>query len=67
MLLPETLKVHDTEAFEFHYIYFLPWKNQMVSALEEAGGKVTCLPAKNNVQLLLQYPKIIAYCRTHQI
>ncbi len=40
MLLPETLKKHDRDGFEFHYIYFLPWKNQMVQAIEEAGGKV---------------------------
>jgi len=67
MLLPETLKIHDTEAFEFHYLYFLPWKNQMVAALEQSGGQVTCLAAKNNVALLFQYQKIIRYCEAHQI
>jgi L-malate glycosyltransferase len=67
MLLPETLKLHDRDRFEFHYIYFLPWKDQMVSALENAGGKVTCLAAKNNLQLLLHYRKIIRYCKEHNI
>lgn len=67
MLLPETLKSHHQEQFEFHYIYFLPWKNQLVEAIEKAGGKVTCLPANNNIQLLFQYPKIIRYCKEHQI
>ncbi len=67
MLLPETLKVHDANQFEFHYIYFLPWKNQMVEAIESAGGKVTCFSAKNNLQLLLQYPKIIRYCKENDI
>jgi glycosyltransferase involved in cell wall biosynthesis len=67
MLLPETLKKHDRDAFEFHYIYFLPWKNQMVQAIEEAGGKVTCFSAKNNLVLLLQYKKIIRYCKENQI
>lgn len=67
MLLPETLKVHDTTQFEFHYIYFLPWKNQMVEAIETAGGKVTCFSANNNLQLLLQYPKIIRYCKKNEI
>ncbi|GGD30228.1 glycosyltransferase [Flavobacterium orientale] len=67
MLLPETLKMHDTSAFEFHYIYFLPWKNQMVQAIEAAGGKVTCLAAKNNIALLFQYRKIIRYCKENQI
>ena len=67
MLLPETLKMHNTEEFEFHYIYFLPWKNQMVEAIEAGGGTVTCFSAKNNLLLLLQYPKIIRYCQEHQI
>ncbi len=67
MLLPETLKKHDQEAFEFHYIYFLPWKNQMVQAIADAGGKVTCFSAKNNLVLLLQYKKIIRYCKEHHI
>jgi glycosyltransferase involved in cell wall biosynthesis len=67
MLLPETLKSHNKEQFEFHYLYFLPWKNQLVEAIEKAGGKVTCLTANNNIQLLLQYPKIVRYCKEHQI
>jgi L-malate glycosyltransferase len=67
MLLPETLTVHNQESFEFHYIYFLPWKDQMVSAIKEAGGKVTCLEAKNNIGLLFQYKKIINYCKENNI
>lgn len=67
MLLPETLKKHNQDVFEFHYIYFLPWKNQMEQAIVDAGGKVTCLAAKNNLALLLQYKKIIRYCKEHQI
>jgi len=67
MLLPETLKLHDLSEFEFHYIYFLPWKNQLVANIEQAGGQVTCLPANNNLQLLKQYQKIIKYCKQHNI
>jgi len=67
MLLPETLKIHDTSRFEFHTIYFLPWKNQMVEALENAGGKVTCFSASNNIKLLQQYSGVIEYCRTNEI
>ena len=67
MLLPETLKIHDASRFEFHTIYFLPWKNQMVEAIETAGGKVTCLSAANNIKLLQQYPKVIDYCKTNEI
>lgn len=67
MLLPETLKEHNKDKFEFHYIYFLPWKNQMVEAIEKSGGKVTCFTAKNNIQLLLQFSKIIKYCKENKI
>ncbi|MEG9326631.1 glycosyltransferase [Salinimicrobium catena] len=67
MLLPETLQLHDREKYEFHYIYFLPWKDQMVSRIKEEGGKVTCLEAKDNIQLILQYKKVINYCRENGI
>ena len=67
MLLPETLKEHNQDRFEFHYIYFLPWKNQMVEVIETAGGKTSCFSAKNNIQVILQYSNIIDYCKKHQI
>lgn len=67
MLLPETLKLHNKERFEFHYIYFLPWKDQIAGAIEEAGGKVICFEAKDNIQLLLQYKRIIRYCKKYKI
>ncbi|MDX1761733.1 MAG: glycosyltransferase [Christiangramia sp.] len=67
MLLPETLKLHDPTSFEFHYIYFLPWKNQMVPAIEQAGGKVTCFSASNNIELLRKYNSVLRYCEEHQI
>lgn len=67
MLLPETLALHDQEKYEFHYVYFLPWKNQLVSAIEENGGKITCLNAKNNIKILASYGKIIRYIKQHDI
>ena len=67
MLLQETLKQHDQAKFEFHYIFFLPWKDQMVEGLKAAGGKVTNFPAKNNISIMLQAPKIIRYIKEHKI
>lgn len=67
MLLPETLRLHDKERFEFHYIYFLPWKDQMVGSIETHGGKVTCIPAKNNIQLMASVSAIVGYIREHNI
>ena len=38
MLLPETLNKHDKNRYQFHYIYFIPWKYQMVEAIEKEGA-----------------------------
>ena len=67
MLLPETLSLHDKNKFEFHYIYFLPWKNQMVNDLQKNGGQVTCFPAKNNLELLRKVSKVAEYCKEQKI
>jgi glycosyltransferase involved in cell wall biosynthesis len=67
MLLQETLKIHRKDLFEFHYIYFLPWKNQMVDGLTQAGGLVENVPAKNNIAILFRIPALIRYVRKHKI
>lgn len=67
VLLPETLKLHDQSKFEFHYIYFLPWKDQMVRAIQNAGGTINCFSAKNNLEMLQQYKKVIAYSEENEI
>lgn len=67
MLLPATVHQHNKEQFEFHCIYFLPWKNQMVEALETEGVRVTCLAAKNNLQMLLQIRNVKKYIQQHGI
>ena len=66
-LLPETLNKHDKRKYQFHYIYFLPWKDQMVAQLVEEGGVVVCLAAKNNIEILLRAGKIIDYVKKHNI
>ena len=67
MLLPESIKLHNSKDFSFHVIYFLPWKDQMVDTIEQAGASVHCFPADNNLQLLAQGQKVIAYCKAHKI
>ncbi|MEM7550848.1 MAG: glycosyltransferase [Bacteroidota bacterium] len=67
MLLPETLVFHDKERFEFHYIYFLPWKDQMVEAIQHEGGKVTCFNASNNIKIILQILRVIKYIHVNNI
>lgn len=66
-LLPQTLKLHDKVEFEWHYIYFLPWKDQMVSALQDFGAKVTCLSANNNIEILLKGPQVVEYVKKNEI
>ena len=66
-LLPETLKLHDRDCFDFHYIYFLPWKDQMVDSLIANGGQVTCLKAGNNILLILKIRAITRYLKKHNI
>lgn len=67
MLLPETLKIHDQNRFEFYYIYFLPWKDQMVKPIEEEGGSVLCFSANNNIQILKQVSQIAEFCKENKI
>jgi L-malate glycosyltransferase len=67
MLLPETLRLHDQGQFEFHYIYFLPWKDQMVDSLKTNGGQVKCLKARNNILLLLKIGSVMRYLKEHNI
>lgn len=67
MLLPESLSLHNRDKYEFHYIYFLPWKDQMVGAIQDAGGQVTCMSANNNIQILRSEKKVRKYCLDHQI
>lgn len=67
ILLPETLRQHDKEKFHFHYVYFLPWKNQVVAEIEKEGGTVVCIPAKNNAAILFAVRRIAAYVRKNNI
>lgn len=67
MLLPETLNLHRRELFDFHYIYFLPWKDQMAKAIQDNGGKVTCFPANNNILLMLKAAHVAAYVKANRI
>lgn len=67
MLLPETLKLHDQEKFRFHYAYFLPWKDQMVEALELNGGSVTCFNASGNIQMMVRIPEVIRFVKREKV
>ncbi|MGQ2106382.1 glycosyltransferase family 4 protein [Ornithobacterium rhinotracheale] len=67
VLLPETLHYHDKENFEFHYIYYLSWKTDVVKDLEDEGGKVTCLNKSSNIKILLSAWQVEKYCKKNEI
>jgi L-malate glycosyltransferase len=65
-LLVESLKLHNPN-FEFHYLYFLPWKDQLVESLRTNGGLVSCLPSKNSFFMLWRIPSIVRYIRRNRV
>jgi L-malate glycosyltransferase len=67
ILLPETLRIHDRDQFEFHYIYFLPWKDQLAGELKENGGLVTCVKASNNIEIFFRKNELIRYIKKNKI
>ena len=67
MLLPESLGLHNQDQFEFYYLYFLPWKDQMVESIEQKGGKVTCFASKNNLSILLKIWRTIRFVKQNNI
>jgi glycosyltransferase involved in cell wall biosynthesis len=67
MLLVETLKLHDKNRFDFHYMYFLPWKDQLVPQLQANGGKVICMGGNNNIQLFMKAGAVARYVNENHI
>lgn len=67
MLLAETLKLHDQKTFDFHYMYFLPWKDQLVPQLVANGGHVICMGGNNNIQLFMKSFAVARYVKANNI
>lgn len=67
MLLPETLRCHNKDIFEFHYVYFLPWKNALANEIISQGGKLTCIKANNNFEILLKGKHVARYVHDNGI
>ncbi|WP_116106160.1 glycosyltransferase [Lewinella sp. IMCC34191] len=57
-LLPETLRVHDREQFDFQYLYFLPHKDQVAKDLTAMGSHVDCVPATTFPGMLTCLPAV---------
>lgn len=63
MLLPETLRAHDREHFEFAYGYFVDFKNQVVPDLEALGAEVHCFHANTGAAILLKSTEVARFAR----
>jgi glycosyltransferase involved in cell wall biosynthesis len=63
VLLDETLRAADREAFEYSYAYFLPRKDKLQLSLLEQGVNVKCLEARSSLSILLSIPRVITLLR----
>ncbi len=63
MLLAQGLRFADRGRFTYGYGYFLPWKDAMVSSLEEQGAEVTCFRARHNIEVLLSARNVAAHLK----
>lgn len=66
VLLPETLKLHNKEKFQFFYGYFLPF-DDMEEVIKKEGGEVIHFESGGNVNMLLQGEKVLSFCKENQI
>ncbi len=67
MLLPETLRVHDRERYDFRYAYFLPHKGQVAEDLRALGAEVDLFAATTTPGILAQSLALQRYVRRHRI
>lgn len=67
MLLPETLKLHNRDQFDFYYAYFLDYKHQVVPDLERHDVEVHCFNANTNPAILLKVNEVKRYVRQMEI
>jgi glycosyltransferase involved in cell wall biosynthesis len=67
MLLPTTIHYHDRKKFEFHCIYFLPHKDQVVPLLEKEQVSVKCIAAKSNLQIFWKQGILVDYIKSNNI
>jgi len=62
-LLVSTIPHHHSD-YEFEVVYFLPCKNQLVKDLEARGCRVTLIPSRNVLMMVLNLPVLVRMIRT---
>ncbi|MCI0416245.1 glycosyltransferase [bacterium] len=63
VLLEEGLRFADRNHFTYGYGYFLPWKNAVVSGLEQQGGEVVCFKANHAANMILAIPRVTRFLK----
>jgi glycosyltransferase involved in cell wall biosynthesis len=58
---------HNNEKFSYAYGYFLPWKNALVSSLEEHKGKVICFNRSNFPGMILSIPAVSRFLKDWEV
>jgi glycosyltransferase involved in cell wall biosynthesis len=58
VLLSEGLAFSNRDLFEYSYGYFLPWKNAMVSSLQDQGAKVFCFDCNHTGSMIFSIPQL---------
>lgn len=66
-LLVEAARIADPARVVHHVGYFLPWKDQLVPALQAAGARVECFGGRSSAAILLRAPRVAAAIRQHHI
>ena len=64
-LIPETVRVHQKEQFEFHCLYFYHQGQNIVDELEDAGIQVHLIPS-GNLGLFFQVKKVREFVQEHE-
>lgn len=67
VLLAEGLRCADRERFDYEYVYYLPWKDQLVGALSNQGAPVHCLEARSSASMLARIPDLVRLLRRSRI
>lgn len=63
VLLEQGLRFADRDQFTYGYGYFLPWKNALVSDLQQQGGEVTCFNSNHVANMILSIPKVSSFLK----
>ena len=63
-LLQEGMNYADRSRFYYGFGYFLPWKNALVSPLQNFGCEVICFGSKHRTAMFLSIPRVVRFLKS---